>query len=158
MDKIYMINMNGVWVDGRTYREILNDVLQNGVDVVTDLQAQYLLPYANDSKEEVNYLQQQYSINDDDDLQDFAELALGRYYTDDELNDIYYIRNREMDVIYATIRTYKGAGLYLPGDTITDTSKTSLPSYEFIRDMIDPIFYVMQFSSFDQDKLIKIKY
>ena len=63
-----------------------------------------------------------------------------------------------MNVIFATVLTLKGEkGIYLPGHTLTSViDYTVLPSYEFIRDMIDPIFYVMQFSSFTERRLDSI--
>nr|QBK92602.1 MAG: F-box family protein [Pithovirus LCPAC401] len=160
MDKVDMINMNGVWIDGRTYMEILDDALQqNDTDSVSDLQAQYLLPLANESKYDAFDLNHRVE-NDDTQLQVFANRVLGRNYTENELNDIYYIKNREMNVIYAAILTYRrGGSLYLPGDTDTGQNiGTSLQSYEFLREMIDPVIYVMQFSSFSDDKLAKVTY
>ena len=161
MDKVNMINLNGAWINGRTYRKILDDALQNAADplqhgasVVTELQTPYLLPYAGDFKEDMHELQFELE-NDDIQLQIFANRILGRDYTEDELNDIYYIKSREMNVIYATVRTYRGEqGMHLPGHTITNIIVgTCLPNYDFLLEMIDPILYVMQFSSFSDDKL-----
>nr|QBK93701.1 MAG: F-box family protein [Pithovirus LCPAC406] len=158
MNKVDMINLNNVWIGGRTYKEILDDTLLNGAHFILDLQNSYLLPLANNSANDTNELQY-HTRNDDTELQDFANEVLHRDYTDDELNDIYYIRNREINVIYATVLTYKGEGLYLPGDTIENTTTgTALPSYEFIREMIDPMFYMMQFSSFSIDRLAEVSY
>ena len=56
MDRYDMINMNDVWFDGRTYMEILNDSLQNGVDIIVDLQIKYLLPYANNIRLDASIL------------------------------------------------------------------------------------------------------
>nr|QBK93703.1 MAG: F-box-like protein [Pithovirus LCPAC406] len=156
MDKVDMINMNGVWFDGRTYREILNDALQNGADIVFEAQMSQLSPYGDIRGDEYFLLFE--CKNYDNSLQDFANLSLERDYTENELNDIFYIKSREMNVIFATVLTLKGEkGIYLPGHTLTSViDYTVLPSYEFIRDMIDPIFYVMQFSSFTERRLDSI--
>nr|QBK92605.1 MAG: F-box-like protein [Pithovirus LCPAC401] len=157
MDKFNMINMNDVWFDGRTYRKILNDTLQNGVEVILDLQEKYLLPYADHFHRDALILLFEHK-NDDVELQNFANQVLDRNYREDELNDIYYIKSREINVIYATVLTYKGEnGIYLPGHTLTNViDYTILPLYELIRNMIDPIFYMMQFSSFSVDRLNSI--
>nr|QBK93992.1 MAG: F-box family protein [Pithovirus LCPAC406] len=38
MDKVNMINLGDKWIDGRTYREILGDTVQNGAFTILDLQ------------------------------------------------------------------------------------------------------------------------
>nr|QBK92607.1 MAG: F-box family protein [Pithovirus LCPAC401] len=158
MDKVDMINMDGMWIDRRTYREILDDVLQNGLSSIIDLQTQYLLPYANNESESALTLLSDLE-RDDGKLQYFANVVLDRDYTENELDDIFYIKSREMNVIYSAVLTYKGKGIYLPGGIISHANiEIGLPSYEFIRDMIDPIFYVMQSSSFSDDKLYYILY
>nr|QBK92606.1 MAG: F-box family protein [Pithovirus LCPAC401] len=158
MDKVDMINMDGVWIDERTYREILDDVLQNGLSSIVDLQIQYLLPYADNRKHLALILLTDYD-RDDVRLQHFAGDIMGRDYTENELDDIFYIKSRETNVIYASVLTYKGKKkeIYLPGSRNSYASTgTALLSYEFIRDMIDPIFYVMQSSSFSDEKLYYI--
>nr|QBK92600.1 MAG: F-box-like protein [Pithovirus LCPAC401] len=157
MDKVNMINLGSKWISGRTYREILDDALQNGADSVFEAQIQYLFPYGD----EVDYaVHLQFDVNDEKSIQDFANEVLGKDYTEDELNDILLIKSSEIDVIYATVLTYKGEqNLYLPGNTITDTTTgNALLSYDFLRKMIDPIIYVMQFSSFSAERLAKVSY
>nr|QBK92604.1 MAG: F-box family protein [Pithovirus LCPAC401] len=158
MDKVNMINMNGVWIDGRTYKEILDDALQNGSSIIPELQKQYLLLYVDNYDDHFLQELQFDATNDDIRLNFISNAVLGRDYTDDELNDIYYIKNREINVLYAAVFTYNGMGLYLPGKPIFSTVGTALPSYEFIREMIDPILYVMQFSSFSDDRLATVTY
>ena len=160
MDKVNMINLNDKWIDRRTYREIFDDALQqNNSEFVHYLQERYLLPYANNDSTNVADLQF-WTGNEDTQLQIFANRVFGRNYTKDELNDIFYIKNREIRVIHTSVLTYRrGGSLYLPGDT--DTSQnigTTLQSYEFLREMIDPMIYVMQFSSFSHDKLNTVSY
>nr|QBK92598.1 MAG: F-box family protein [Pithovirus LCPAC401] len=160
MSKVNMINLDTKWIDRRTYREIFDDALQQGsTEFIINLQRRYLLPYANNFADRAYNLLYQYE-NDDTQLQGFANEVLGRDYTENELNDIFYIKNREIRVIHTSVLTYRGGGnLYLPGDT--DTSQnigTTLQSYEFLREMIDPMIYVMQFSSFSHDKLNTVSY
>nr|QBK93700.1 MAG: F-box-like protein [Pithovirus LCPAC406] len=152
MDKVNMINLGTKWIDGRTYREILDDALKNGADTVLEAQIQYLLPYVDGIDNATNL---QFDFHDEKEIQDFVADELGKHYTYDELIDILLIKSSEIDVIYTTVLTYKGEhNLYLPGHTITDvTTGTALQSYSFLRDMIDPVIYVMQFSSFSNDKL-----
>nr|QBK93163.1 MAG: F-box-like family protein [Pithovirus LCPAC403] len=157
MDKVNMINLGTKWIDGRTYIEILNDALQNGASSVLDLQKSYLVDYV-DNQHNVDHILLE--LHDEKSIQDFAYDEFGEQFTDDDLGDIVYIKSREMMVIYATILTYKGQSSYLPGDTIEGdlTTGTSLQSYEFLREMIDPIIYVMQFSSFSVDRLNLVEY
>nr|QBK94064.1 MAG: F-box-like family protein [Pithovirus LCPAC406] len=150
MDEINMINLNGVWIDGRTYRKILDDALQNGSDVIADLQEQHLLPYFDDSHHDVDYIL--LSVHDEEEIQNFNEDSYDEQFTDDEMDDILFIKSREMDVIYTAIRTYEGVRGRLPGDVPGNIVQVT-QSYEFLREMIDPILYVMQFSSFPRDKL-----
>nr|QBK93247.1 MAG: F-box family protein [Pithovirus LCPAC403] len=150
MDKINMINLDGVWFDGRTYRKILDDALQNGVDVFRGLQEQYLLPYVDNDEDDALFII--FEVNDEKTLQNFANTFLDRPYTDDELDDILLINSVEIKVIYSAVRAYEGVKGRLPGDVLGTVSQAT-QSYEFLREMIDPILYVMQFSSFPRNKL-----
>ena len=150
MDEINMINLNGVWIDGRTYREILDDALQNGADVIRGLPEHHLLPYVDNNEDDASYLQLE--LQDEKALQDFADTELDRPYTDDELSDILLINSIEINIIYTAVRTYEGVRGHLPGDAPNNVSQVT-QSYEFLREMIDPILYVMQYSSFERDKL-----
>ena len=142
-----MINLNNVWIDGRTYRKILNDVLKNGSEVLGSLPKQYLLSYVDNDYDDAQDIID--GLYDEKALQDYANDELDRPYTDDEIDDILLIYSREIDVIYTTVRNYQGMGGYLPGYIIG----TAVKSYEFLRKMIDPILYVMQYSSFPRNEL-----
>nr|QBK92603.1 MAG: F-box-like protein [Pithovirus LCPAC401] len=156
MNKVDMIDLGDKWIDGRTYMEILNDSLQDGASSIHEAQIRHLVDYV-DNQNNADYILLE--LHDEKSIQDFAFDEFGEQFTDDDLDDIVYIKNRKMDVIYATILTYKGTGLYLPGDTIDDTTTgDALLSYEFLRKMIDPIIYVMQFSSFSPERLAKVSY
>ncbi len=150
MDEINMINLNGVWIDGRTYREILDDAVQNGADVIRGLPEHYLLRYVDNNEDDASFIQ--FELQDEKALQDFADTELDRSYTDDELSDILLINSVEINIIYTAVRTYGGVKGRLPGDA-HDTIAQVTQSYEFLRAMIDPILYVMQFSSFQRNKL-----
>ncbi len=185
MDKVNMINLRGRWIDGRTYREILDDIMQGGVNSILNLQQLQLVPYvvANppilqydtyDEKSMRDFADHQYlndyvendashfqrEMHDEETIQDFASTTFDRPYTKDELDTIFLIKSKEIDVIYASVLTYKGSNRYLPGDTIPHnlTTGIGLPSYEFLREMIDPMLYVMQFSSFSEDRVRRIIY
>ena len=156
MDKVDMINLGAKWIDGRTYMEILDDALKNGADVITDLQLEYLRSWF-DNKRDSEYMLSR--LDDEKQIQSFSEIYEDTFQTDDGTHSIFLIKSSEIDVIYATVLTYKGKGLYLPGDTITDTTTgDSLLSYDFLRKMIDPIIYVMQFSSFSPERLAKVSH
>ena len=147
MDKVDMINLGAKWIDGRTYMEILNDALQNGASSVHEAQLRYLVDYV-DNQYNADYILLE--LHDEKSIQNFAYDEFGEQFTDDDLDDIVYIKNREMNIIYATVLTYRGAGLYLLGDTTTGDA--------FLRKMIDTIIYVMQFSSFSAERLTKVSY
>ena len=188
MDKVDMINLSAKLIDGITYMEILNDTVQNGAITVLDLQFLHLIPYLihdaadlqfdvhdeksmQDLADEVlsrDYVNDdvtdlQVGMHDENTIQDFANANLDKPYTSDELNAIFLIKSRAIDVIYATVVIYKGGGIYLPGDTLDDsitagiTTGMDLQPYQFLRDMIDPIIYVMQFSTFSHDRLRLIR-
>ena len=141
MDKNNMINLNDVWINGRTYKQILDEALQQEyrLDFFEDLQEKYLLPYADNSEEDVLRLLDRYSDYDDGKLQRFANDVLGRDYTEDELNDIFYIKNREIKVIYSAVSSY-------------ETNETAGAGY------LDPIFHVMYNSSTPEHRLHPIGY
>nr|QBK93246.1 MAG: F-box-like family protein [Pithovirus LCPAC403] len=148
MDEINMINLNKRWIDGRTYREILNDAVRNGANVIKGLPEQHLLPYVNNNEEDAAFII--FEVYDEKELQDFADIA-DKSYTDDELSDILLANSVEINIIYTAVRTYEGVNKHLPGECNTFVHKTL--SYEFLREMIDPILYVIQFSSFPRNKL-----
>ncbi len=101
----------------------------------------------------------QVDMHDEKTIQDFANTNLGKPYTSDELDTIFLIKSRAIDVIYATVFIYEGGDLYLPGDTLdySITIGIYLQTYEFLREMIDPIIYVMQFSTFPHNRLRLIR-
>ncbi len=164
MDKVNMINLGRTWSDGRTYREILDDTLRDGDDAddILDLQYKYILHLMNSENNEDDAKFIQIELNDEKSLQDFADEFLGKPYTADEIDDILLANSKEMKIIYASVLTYKGMTpcKYLPGNTIGNsvTTGTALQSYEFLRKMIDPVLYVMQFSSFSRDRLNLVEY
>ncbi len=150
MDEINMINLNNKWIDGRTYKEILNDALQNGADVLTGLPVDYLIPLVGDNEEDAEYVR--FELHDEKALQDFADAFFERPFTDNEIDDILLANSREIHVIYTAVLIYQGVRGRLPGDVDGMVAQVT-QSYEFLREMIDPILYVMQFSSFPYDRL-----
>ena len=97
-----MINLNDKWINGRTYKEILNEALQQeyGPEFILDLQKLYLLPYANNSANGVWDLER---CSDDEHCQEVANVMFGRDYTENELNNIFYIKNRQMTILHNAI-------------------------------------------------------
>ncbi len=167
MNKVNMINLGTKWSDGRTYGKILDDILRDGdiADTVLDLQYQYILRLMDNEDNENNKTYAKFiqiSLNDEKALQDFADNCSERPYTASEVDAILLANSREMKVIYAAVLTYRGETpcKYLPGGTIRNdvTTGFSLQSYEFLRKMIDPMIYVMQFSSFSSDRLDLVMY
>ena len=149
MDEINMINLNIKWVDGRTYREILDDALQNGANTLEGLSLQYLTPYVNDGDEE----KVRYDFWDEEALQGYANTYLDKTYTNDEIDYILLnIYAREIDVIYNAVEAYQGKNGFLPG-VFEGYNTNAYQSYKFLHEMIDPMLYVMQYSSFPRDQL-----
>ena len=150
MYKVGMINLNGVWIDGRTYREILDDALQNGSDVVKGLPTKYLLPYVNNNENDAYFLRYLIGHNENA-LQDFANQTYNKTYANEAIDNILLINSEEINVIYTSVLTYEGTNKHLPGECYTFVHDTL--SYEFLHEMIDPILYVMQFSSFPNNEI-----
>nr|QBK93245.1 MAG: F-box-like family protein [Pithovirus LCPAC403] len=123
MDEINMINLNGVWIDGRTYREILDDTLQNGINVLRGLPTKYLLPRVNNDELDADSMREEH--HDEKALQVFANSHLDRLYTNGEIDDILLINSREIDVIYSAVRAYEGEFGYLPGGDLEATQDAS---------------------------------
>ncbi len=132
MDEINMINLNSKWFSGKTYKQILDEALQQeySPEFILDLQEEYLLPYANNSIDDVFDLE---GCFDDEGCQEVANKVFGRDYTEDELDDIFYINNRQMTILNNTI------------------SESQV--YEK-----DPIRELMHFSSLPKGQLIFISY
>nr|QBK92755.1 MAG: F-box-like family protein [Pithovirus LCPAC401] len=150
MYKINMINLNTKWIDGRTYEEILDDALQNGADCIKGLPEKHLLPYANNDEEDAYFLR--YSIGHNENaIQDFAHQTYNKTYSNEAINNILLINSDEINVIYTSVSAYEGINKHLPGKCYDFIHNTL--SYEFLRKMIDPILYVMQFSSFPNSEI-----
>nr|QBK93817.1 MAG: F-box-like family protein [Pithovirus LCPAC406] len=142
MDEKNMINLNNRWIDGRTYKQILNEALQMEYipEFFVDLQEKYLLPYVDNSEGylwdlmydeniDYDYFNLDIEADTEDRLQKIANKVLGRDYTEEELNDIFFIKSREMKVIYQTGVAYE------------------------IDHSIDPIILVMKYSYMSEDTL-----
>ncbi len=81
MEEFNMINLNIEWIDGRSYREILDDTLRDGADTLTDLPKRYLLPLINNDNDDANTFR--YEMNDEKAIQNFSDEFLDRSYTED---------------------------------------------------------------------------
>jgi len=156
MSEINMINLNKRWINGETYRELLEEDIDSIFNMKTDL----LSPFVNGEEDAI--LQLMLSFQEET-TQPIANIVLGRQFTDDELDEIYYINSREIRIVEAVILVISDQSVpFLPGTVNAfvdnDVSNISVVPKDFILDLIDPIMYVMQFSMFsdrDLDKFIQ---
>ncbi len=152
-----MINLNGKWINGETYRELLEE----DIDSIFNMKADLLSPLVNNRESAFTELMMNLQ---EEDIQELANDVLGRQFTDNELDEIYYINSREIRVIEAVILViYDQSVPFLPGTVNAfvnnDLTDISVQPKQFILDLIDPIMYVMQFSMFsDSDLEIFINY
>ena len=143
---VNMIDLGDIWINEKTYKEMLDYVLLNGYDSILRLQKMYLIPYVYNKEDTPSYdfkdeksmqayadvvLTKEY-VSDDvdallydpppgyDSIEDFANEVLGRRYTYGELAGFLTIRSKEMVVIYNAVKAYKGDARYLPGTENTD--------------------------------------
>ncbi len=128
MSKVNMINLNAEWIDGRTCGEILDDTLNGKALDLVFKQKNLLIPFMGNLRRGQNNL---HSLHEEKQIQHYADIYLQRRFTDDELDDIYYIKTTEIYVIYAAVRTYqKGSimykGLEDPGYMTLTTNKSFL--------------------------------
>nr|QBK93889.1 MAG: hypothetical protein LCPAC406_02030 [Pithovirus LCPAC406] len=153
MSEINMINLNGKWINGETYRELLGEDIELLFITKTNL----LSSFVNNDKDAAVELMLNLS---EEEIQYIANEVLGRQFTDDELDEIYHINSREIRVIEAVILViYDQSVPFLPGtaNAFSGSGLTgiSVSPKDFILDLINPIMYVMQFSMFSDSDLVK---
>nr|QBK92494.1 MAG: uncharacterized protein LCPAC401_01320 [Pithovirus LCPAC401] len=143
MTRIRMINMNNKWINGQTYREILNESLEKGVDFLKCKKTYELIKFTNNPK----YLYEFMNADSKKSVDDIAFRALGRELTQIELNNIHHIRSKEILAISGTVeillRSYPA--LY-GGDMISHNYDKHPELYSL--PLVDPIYYVMKVCSF----------
>ncbi len=155
MSKNNMINLNDKWFNGRTYKQILDEALQQECDpeFILDLQEEYLLPYTDDSEDNnVYYLQNEYK-NEEKSLQRLANVMFGRDYTENELNDIFYIKSRQMIILHNAVISHYSSDLNFDEEFEKIHSTTYVTRFT---EGVDPIIYVMHFSSIPEHQLYSI--
>ena len=134
--------------------DAIDKALEEGYDYLHEKQQAFLFQLI---KDEDAASELSWDIEEKD-IQDMAEEILKRPFTDDELDDIYHAKSRELKVIVATVLLRNESGQYLPG-TICDMTRTfSIVPEKFLLDLIDPVIYVMQFSLFSNKDLRNFEY
>ncbi len=158
MFQINMINLNKRWIDGRTYKELLDiaismDDIADALGLIRTIEIdEFLTDLPSDTSWEFTY------IHEEKEIQDCAEENLNRQLTREELDKLEYVNSREMLVIYAAAGIYESGEYLLPGDEFhyEQFDFNNIPvQKEFILRLLDPILYVMQFSSFPISELRK---
>ncbi len=158
MFEVNMINMNDKWVNGQTYREIL----VNHPFLFT-MKSDLLSLLVNNNEDAVTELT--WNLQEEK-IQEIANSVLGRQFTNDELDKIYHINSREIKIIEVVILTaYDQSHPFLPGTHIPgihdefvdyDLDEPPAEPKQYILELIDPIIYVMQFSTFSNDNLERL--
>nr|QBK93685.1 MAG: F-box family protein [Pithovirus LCPAC404] len=160
MDKANMINLGKKWYDGRTYREIMDEQYKKkhiDVNEFYSLRVRFLRPIV-DWNEDVVETIATLDLGEYD-LQDLAEEELDRQFTDEVIDEILHIMDREIDVIEAAVSSQRfiGNNDHLPGYEIPKDAikmdKNGRRADYYIRELIDPVLYLMQYSLFESDIL-----
>ena len=156
--------MNDKWVTGKTYWEIFNDALTRGV-MILEKEQKIFLDFCTGNLGSHDLSKLFYECHGEKDIQKFISKIQNKQFTNRELNDILHIKSREIRIIYLAVLTYNGYEKiseelhpYLPGMINISDEGNALQSYDFLLKLIDPMIYVLQFSSFSQDKLYKSGY
>ncbi len=151
MSEVNMINLNDRWINGQTYRELLDEALEKNWHHLYKKQIKFLELINADLAGAFFTL----NMFCEKELQNFAINMLHRQFINDELSDIKQIFSRELKVIRATVLTILGSRSYLPGESYMEDDYNT-KSKVFLLKLMDPILYMMQFSSFSIDDLLKI--
>nr|QBK93875.1 MAG: uncharacterized protein LCPAC406_01890 [Pithovirus LCPAC406] len=146
-----MINMNDKWYDGRTYTQLLYKALD--VEDETSSGWDYLDRLKDDAVERnTRYRGNVFRIVDENTIKDEYD------HLSQNALDIYkQIATREYFIIFATLRAYMQNYPVLPTQSVIEDYKLGEKRSLNIKllTLIDPILYVIQFSSFDNEDLYK---
>ena len=175
MAKCNMINLNSKWVDGRTYRQLLDDTMKNGTDSLGMKRIELVQEMKNVSVENKNemipLMHHSYDISycsfiDSDGyviIEGNSNNSKPVKLNMDDYLEFCHIASREMQVIYTSVRAILRTRdtsvngcipVYLPGTSFVYGINTN-PN-PFLLSLIDPIVYVMQFSLFSSQGLAPI--
>ena len=143
MTRYRMINMNNRWINGQTYREILDESLEKGVDFLKCKKTYELIKFTNNPKYlyEFMYTDSKKSVND------IAFRALGRSLTQTEMDVIHHIRSKEILAISETVKILSSSCPSLYGGDMISHNYDKYPEL-YSLSLVDPIYYVMKVCSF----------
>nr|QBK92611.1 MAG: hypothetical protein LCPAC401_02490 [Pithovirus LCPAC401] len=160
MSQINMINMNKKWIDGQTYKELFDMAIREITDELNVIRMTEIEKFIKDIPPFCSFEYE--NLRDEKEVQDYSEQNLDRRLTREELDKLEFVNSREMLVIFAASGTYEsgkqGGKDLLPGDDnyYSQFDFNNIPNQEkFILQLVDPMLYVMQFSSFPIEELRK---
>ena len=171
-----MINLNGKWINGQTYKELLEaslplnhfvSILQEDliidviISTVEDLQEEYQEKYGEEypyEREDIamSFLGTSQSVEDI-----IEESEWGINFSDEDKRKLSYITNREMKIIAAVSLSMRSSRSFLPGTVgyQHDLTRDFIINFDnegdfsFFRYLVDYIPYVMQYSTFPDQPL-----
>ena len=153
-----MINLGTRWANGQTYKEVLDEYLDKGADELRAVQVEMLNRIFQDEDTAMFAAIELANDPQDQEIRNFGSEFLSREITDAEIDKIRLINSRDIMVIKSVILIIvHGAIPFLPGTANRDMEDRmnyngEAQKHEFLRELIDPVPYVMQSSSFtDQD-------
>nr|QBK92520.1 MAG: F-box-like protein [Pithovirus LCPAC401] len=159
MYKVNMINLNDKWVNGQTYGRILRDASEmkedEGWEYMRDLYVDAIDKIIGKELRIEMYDEDEFSYSlYDDDLYEIFRVETG--LMEDQIEKMAMIHSREINIIHATIASATRWDKHLPGISLNDTKgyideelfKVSIMEIFPTFYIIDPIFYVMQFSAY----------
>ncbi len=156
MSKTDMINLNDKWVNGHTYEKILNDA----TEMKGDDGWEYIRDMYSDTLDEVIGEDFRMEFYEDGDLyyQSYDDNLLEIFnvvgFSVEQIEKLAIVHGREINIIIATIASANKWDKALPSisfdEGLHDKSIMEIFPLFYI---IDPIFYVMQFSAYPDDKV-----
>lgn len=158
MFQFNMINLNDTWINGQTYGQLLNQAVETDKEHIRDYNIQekeFLKLIGDDEDIACDFYLDILSDYDEKEIQELAMDKLDRELTDDELDSIAHILSKEIEIINMVNNLYHSPTFtgYLPGITEWYGSKAAkLP--KFPTELIDPVLYVMQLSTFSRSDLL----
>ncbi len=165
MSKVNMINLNDKWVNGQTYGQIL----RNASEMKGDEGWEYMRKMYMDAVDEVIGEELRIQLYDEDEyaytlyndvLHEIFEVEME--FSERQLEKLSMIHTREINIIHATIASATRWDKILPGISPNDPKghideelfKVSIMNIFPTFYIIDPIFYVMQFSAYSDANIL----
>ncbi len=157
-----MINLNKRWINGMTYKEILDLAVSKGIDgsiYVNVMRSKFLSKGGCFEHHDGKWKS---FIYDEQMLQDYAYEA-GSYESEFNRKELDYLERvitREITIVIVTVDTLQESRL-LPSETYfeyTNQNTPQLPKDVKFSSLFDYVPYVIQFSSFTRTQLWKLFY